>query len=178
MYCFFSLMSKVCNFICDSTYEIVSFRYVLVVQSQGTSGLPGTYCLVNVPVAEANVLPQADCSNTEAKFQLICHTQQPWWEVVLSTGGGCQSPQGGPLVQGAQRGCKHQTSSASEIRNILGPFHILGHAGIKAYYIQRGKLTEVAKKRKLTSRTPDHAPNPLRTGMSTTAVDRGSYVPY
>lgn len=59
-------MSKVCNFICDSTYEIVSFRYVLVVQSQGTSGLPGTYCLVNVPVgvAEANVLPQADCSNT------------------------------------------------------------------------------------------------------------------
>lgn len=117
MYCFFSLMSKVYNFICDSTYEIVSFRHVLVVQSQGTSGLPGTYCLVNVPVgvAEANVLPQVDCSNIEAKFQLICHTQQPWWEVVLSTGRGCQSPQGGPLGHGGDVSIKPQVLLRSGI---------------------------------------------------------------
>lgn len=70
-------MSKVYNITFDSMYELVSFRHVLVVQSQGTSGLPGTYCPVSVPVGAAgvNVLPQMDCSKTEAKFQLTCHTQ-------------------------------------------------------------------------------------------------------
>ena len=77
-----------------------------------------------------------------------------------------------------QRGCEHLSASEMCCRSLPVPFCTFVHAeGVKAYYIQRGKfITEVAKEAKSTSSsTLDHATSLLIIGMSTKAVDMGSY---